>query len=65
MGASDIHIEPNEMSTRVRYRIDGILQEKLSKIPKNSHDSIIARIKILSFKIDEKRKPQDGDLKLK
>lgn len=65
VGASDIHIEPNEMSTRVRYRIDGILQEKLSKIPKNSHDSIIARIKILSdLKIDEKRKPQDGRFKI-
>lgn len=65
IGASDVHIEPNEITTRVRYRIDGILQEKLSKIPKNSHDSIIARIKILSdLKIDEKRKPQDGRFKI-
>jgi type IV pilus assembly protein PilB len=61
VGASDIHIEPGEKLTRVRYRIDGVMQEKLSKIPKTSHDSIVARIKILAnLKIDEKRKPQDG-----
>jgi len=58
--ASDIHIEPQEKLTRVRYRIDGILQEKLS-IPKELHDSLVSRIKILSgMKIDEKRIPQDG-----
>ncbi len=58
--ASDIHIEPQEKSTRVRYRIDGILQEKLT-IPKELHDSLVSRIKILSgMKIDEKRIPQDG-----
>jgi type IV pilus assembly protein PilB len=61
VGASDIHIEPGEKMTRVRYRIDGVMQEKLSKIPKASQDSIVARIKILAnLKIDEKRKPQDG-----
>ena len=65
VGASDIHIEPQENKTRVRYRIDGILQEKLSKLPKESHDSIIARIKILAnLKIDERRKPQDGRFKI-
>ena len=58
--ASDIHIEPQEKSTRVRYRIDGILQEKLT-IPRELHDALISRIKILSgMKIDEKRIPQDG-----
>ncbi|MGB9847677.1 MAG: GspE/PulE family protein, partial [Minisyncoccia bacterium] len=58
--ASDIHIEPEENITRVRYRIDGILQEKLS-LPKSLHDGLISRIKILSeMKIDEKRIPQDG-----
>lgn len=58
--ASDIHIEPLENITRVRYRIDGILQEKLT-VPKEIHDSLISRIKILSgMQIDEKRKPQDG-----
>lgn len=58
--ASDIHIEPQEDRTRVRYRIDGILQEKIL-FPKGVHDALISRIKILSvLKIDEKRLPQDG-----
>jgi type IV pilus assembly protein PilB len=58
--ASDIHIEPGEDRTRIRYRIDGILQEKLI-LPRNVHDAVISRIKILSdMKIDEKRVPQDG-----
>lgn len=63
--ASDVHIEPQEGSTRVRYRIDGILQEKLS-IPRELHDALISRIKILSgMKIDEKRIPQDGRFNFK
>jgi len=58
--ASDIHIEPEEDRTKVRYRIDGILQEKLS-LPRTIHEALISRIKILSeMKIDEKRIPQDG-----
>ena len=58
--ASDIHIEPQEDRTRVRYRIDGILQEKIL-LPKGVHDALVSRIKILSvLKIDEKRLPQDG-----
>lgn len=53
--ASDIHIEPQDIKTRVRYRIDGILMEKLS-LPRSIHDSLISRIKILGgMKIDEKR----------
>ncbi len=63
--ASDVHIEPQEKSTRVRYRIDGILHEKLT-IPKALHDALISRIKILSgMKIDEKRVPQDGRFSFK
>lgn len=63
--ASDIHIEPQENRTRVRYRIDGILHEKLS-LPKGIHDSLVSRIKILSeLKIDEKRLPQDGRFNFK
>jgi len=63
--ASDIHIEPQEKSTRVRYRIDGILQEKLA-IPKGLHEALVSRIKILSgLKIDEKRVPQDGRFNFK
>jgi len=58
--ASDIHIEPWEDRTRVRYRIDGILQERLV-LPKKVHEALVSRIKILSdMKIDEKRIPQDG-----
>ncbi|MFI5241262.1 MAG: GspE/PulE family protein [Microgenomates group bacterium] len=63
--ASDIHIEPEEKATRVRYRIDGILQEKLT-IPRELHDSLISRIKILGgMKIDERRLPQDGRFNFK
>lgn len=58
--ASDIHIEPMDIKTRVRYRIDGILQEKIS-LPITIHESLVSRVKILSeMKIDEKRIPQDG-----
>lgn len=58
--ASDVHIEPQNNRTRIRYRIDGILQEKLV-LPKSVHDAVISRIKILAgMKIDEKRLPQDG-----
>ena len=58
--ASDIHIEPQANRIRVRYRIDGILVEKLI-LPRNVLDSLVSRIKILSrLKIDEKRVPQDG-----
>lgn len=63
--ASDIHIEPEETRSRVRYRIDGILSEKLS-LPKAIHELVISRIKILSLmKIDEKRIPQDGRFSFK
>ncbi|GIW63487.1 MAG: hypothetical protein KatS3mg091_289 [Patescibacteria group bacterium] len=58
--ASDVHIEPLEDRTRVRYRIDGILTEKLV-LPRSIHSALVSRIKILSdMKIDEKRVPQDG-----
>lgn len=58
--ASDIHIEPQEQRTRVRYRIDGILVEKLI-LPRSVHEAVVSRVKILSgLKIDEKRIPQDG-----
>jgi type IV pilus assembly protein PilB len=59
-GASDIHIEPTEHDTYVRYRIDGILRDVMT-LPKAVHIGVIARIKILSdLKIDEHRLPQDG-----
>ncbi|OGH25001.1 MAG: hypothetical protein A3B47_02810 [Candidatus Levybacteria bacterium RIFCSPLOWO2_01_FULL_39_24] len=63
--ASDVHIEPQEDRVRVRYRIDGILYDKLS-LPKNVQDAVISRIKILSeMKIDEHRLPQDGRFNFK
>ncbi|MCJ7740551.1 GspE/PulE family protein [Candidatus Microgenomates bacterium] len=63
--ASDVHIEPQESRVRVRYRIDGILQEKLA-LPRSVHDAVVSRIKILSdMKIDEKRIPQDGRFNFK
>ena len=63
--ASDIHVEPEEDKTRIRYRIDGILHEKLI-LPKSVHDALVSRIKVLTdMKIDEKRLPQDGRFNFK
>ncbi len=63
--ASDVHIEPLEDRVRVRYRIDGILYDKLS-LPKSAQEALISRIKILSeMKIDEHRIPQDGRFNFK
>jgi len=63
--ASDIHIEPQEERVRVRYRIDGILYERLS-LPKEVQEAVISRVKILSdMKIDEHRIPQDGRFNFK
>lgn len=59
-GASDVHIEPQDDETRVRYRVDGDLHATLS-LPKYIHNSIVSRIKVLAnLKLDETRKPQDG-----
>ncbi len=58
--ASDVHIEPQATQTRVRYRIDGILQEKLV-LPISLHESLVSRLKIMAgLKLDERRIPQDG-----
>jgi type IV pilus assembly protein PilB len=63
-GASDIHIEPEEESLIVRYRIDGILHDAMI-LPKDTSSGIVARIKVLSnLKLDEKRLPQDGRFKI-
>ncbi len=59
--ASDIHIEPREKELKIRFRIDGILQEVMT-LPKTTEPALISRIKILSkLKIDEHRVPQDGE----
>lgn len=58
--ASDVHIEPMEKETRVRYRVDGVLHTSLT-LPQKIHPAVVARIKVLSkLKIDERRVPQDG-----
>ena len=63
--ASDVHIEPHEDRVRVRYRIDGILYDRLS-LPKRVQEAVVSRIKILSdLKIDEHRIPQDGRFNFK
>ncbi len=62
--ASDIHIEPLEKRLRVRYRIDGVLQE-VDNPPKRLQASIISRLKIMSnMSIAEKRVPQDGRIQI-
>lgn len=63
--SSDVHVEPLEDKIRVRYRIDGILYDKLS-LPRNVRDALVSRIKIISaLKIDEHRIPQDGRFNFK
>lgn len=63
--ASDIHVEPRESGIVVRYRLSGVLYEKLT-FPNKLEKSVIARIKILSnLRIDEHRVPQDGRFQVK
>ena len=58
--ASDLFIEPREKSVRVRYRVDGILQEGPAP-PKHLHPAVVSRIKVMSdLDIAERRMPQDG-----
>ena len=62
--ASDIHIEPFERVVRVRYRIDGDLEER-AEFPINSYSAISARLKIMAgLNIAERRAPQDGRINL-
>ena len=59
-GASDIHFEPHGGEMRIRFRVDGVLQE-MAKVPKRMVNGVISRIKIMSeLDIAEKRVPQDG-----
>jgi len=63
--ASDIHIEPQEKDSLIRFRIDGILHDVLV-LPKNFHDRVISRIKILSrLRTDEHLSAQDGKMRAK
>ncbi|MEL7661676.1 GspE/PulE family protein [Acetobacterium wieringae] len=64
-GASDIHIEPFEKETIIRLRIDGLIVDYLT-LANNLHQSLIARIKILSnLDIAERRVPQDGHFRIR
>lgn len=63
--ASDVHIEPQEKNSLVRFRIDGILHDMLF-VPKILHDQIVTRIKVLSrLRTDEHLSPQDGKMRIK
>ncbi|MCX6726470.1 MAG: GspE/PulE family protein [Candidatus Shapirobacteria bacterium] len=62
--ASDIHIEPEEKHSLIRFRLDGVLHD-IAKLPKSMHERIISRIKILSrLKTDEHLSPQDGKMRV-
>ena len=65
-GASDIHLEPLDKKFRVRFRIDGVLQE-MQAPPKRLQSAIVSRLKIMtgSMSIAEKRLPQDGRIQVK
>ena len=64
-GASDIHVEAYEKKLRVRYRVDGVLQEEMTP-PLKLKAAIVSRLKIMSqLDIAERRLPQDGRIKLK
>src|SRR6516164_5526782 len=62
MDASDIHIEPSQAATRVRYRVNGVLNESL-EVPRWMHENLVVRIKVLAkLDISERRIPQDGHI---
>lgn len=63
-GASDIHVEPSQRGTRVRYRIDGMLRD-LMRPPPGMHAAIVSRIKVIGkMDIAEKRLPQEGRVRI-
>jgi type II secretory ATPase GspE/PulE/Tfp pilus assembly ATPase PilB-like protein len=64
--ASDIHIETQDDSVHVKYRIDGVLQPAMPPIDKRHHSTIISRVKVMAeLDVAEKRVPQDGRFKLR
>jgi len=65
MRASDIHIDPREKDVRIRFRIDGVMQD-IHEFPQSIRSEVITRIKILSgLRTDEHQKAQDGRFRLK
>ena len=64
MGASDIHVEPQEHSLEVRYRLDGVLQKHFEDLPKTLVPAVTSRFKIMAdLDIAERRMPQDGRIR--
>src|SRR6201998_2117505 len=64
--ASDIHIETNDDSVMVKYRIDGVLQAAMAPIAREHHSTILSRVKIMSeLDIAERRVPQDGRFRVR
>ncbi len=65
LGASDIHIQPRTKSVMVRYRIDGVLVDKI-QIPTQLLQSFVSRLKVMAeMDISERRRPQDGRISVK
>ena len=65
LGASDIHVQPRAKSVVVRYRIDGVLSDKI-QIPHHFHAALVSRIKVMAeMDITERRRPQDGRITIK
>jgi len=65
LGASDIHIQPRTKSVMVRYRIDGVLTDKI-QIPHQLLQSLVSRLKVMAeMDISERRRPQDGRITVK
>jgi type II secretory ATPase GspE/PulE/Tfp pilus assembly ATPase PilB-like protein/DNA-binding response OmpR family regulator len=65
LGASDIHVQPRTKNVVVRYRIDGVLTDKIH-IPLALHSSLVSRLKVMSaLDISERRRPQDGRITVK
>ena len=63
-GASDVHIEPERTGTRIRYRIDGVLQN-LMQPPVGMHGAIVSRVKVMGkMDVAEKRLPQEGRIRI-
>src|SRR5947209_11226434 len=63
--ASDIHVEPMQKSVRIRYRVDGVLQEAMT-VPRNLMAALISRLKIMAdMNIAERRIPQDGRIEVR
>ncbi|CAN5268981.1 N/A [soil metagenome] len=63
-GASDVHVEPEALVTRVRYRVDGVLRQTMT-VPRSTNSALTSRLKLMAgMDIAERRRPQDGRSRL-